>query len=260
MARSPEVRFIVQQGLPEPAPHSCSLQYDALAFQPRVMAVLVAAAAAVREPSVWAALAALLLLGAAAPRLNPFDALHSLLARRLSRRVFLPGARAPRRFAQLLAALFCLTAALGLLTGREAFVRGIVAAFGAAFVGIFAFGFCFGAWLFRLLVPSWKPPQERPARPSTGSVPAPAAARAEGAASPGGWAPHAPRTPAPVDEARASLGGPCRTPPRTPHASSPSSQPLAGLAGGAELRTPPRTPHASSPSSQPLAVFPADRV
>ena len=56
-----------------------------------------------------------------------------------------------------------------------------------------------------------------------------AAARAEGAASPGGGAPHAPRLPAPVDEARASLGGPCRTPPRTPHASSPSSQPLAGI-------------------------------
>ncbi len=177
MARSREVRFIVHQGLPEPAPHSSPLQFDALAFQPRVMAVLVAAAAAAREPTVWAALAALLLLGAAAPRLNPFDALHSLLARRLSRRVFLPGARAPRRFAQLLAALFCLTAALALLTGRETVAWGVVAAFGVAFVGIFGFGFCFGAWLFRLLVPSWKPPLKRPARSSTGSVPSLAGAR-----------------------------------------------------------------------------------
>lgn len=202
MNRSREVRFIVQQGLPEPAPHARPLQYDALAFQPRVMAIFVAAAAAAREPAVWAAIAALLLLGAAVPRLNPFDALHALLARRGSRRVFLPGARAPRRFAQLLPALFCLTAALGLLSGHEAVAWGVVAAFGLGFAGIFAFGFCFGAWLFRLLVPSWRPPQERAARTSTAGVP-----RVTGAAG----------------------GHELRTPPRPPHESSKPSQQVAGI-------------------------------
>jgi len=190
------------------------------------MAVLVAAAAAAREPAAWAAIAALLLLGAAVPRLNPFDALHALLARRGSRRVFLPGARAPRRFAQLLPALFCLAAAVGLLLGHEAVAWGVVAALGAAFAGIFAFGFCFGSWLFRLLVPAWRPPQERAARTSTAGVP-----RVTGTAS----------------------GDGLRTPPRTPHESSEPSEPLAGLAGGAGLRTPPRTPSDSSTSSERVA-------
>jgi hypothetical protein len=174
------LRFVVQQGLPEPAPHARELQYDALAFQPRALVVLVAGAALSREPVVWAAIAGLLLLGAAAPRLNPFDALYATLHRRQSRRLFLPGARAPRRFAQVLPALFCLTAALALLDGREAVVWGVVVAFGLAFAGIFVFGFCFGAWLFRLLVPSWRPPAERAARSASASA-APVAGLAEGA-------------------------------------------------------------------------------
>ncbi len=171
MSRSRMLRFVVLQGLPEPAPHACALHYDALVLQPRLVAVLVAAAAVAREPVAWAVIAGLLLLGAAAPRLNPFDALFAALTRRRSRRVFLPAARAPRRFAQAVAALLCLTAAAGLLLGHEAVAWSVVAALGLAFVGIFAFGFCFGAWLFRLLVPAWRPPQERPARTSTAGVP-----------------------------------------------------------------------------------------
>lgn len=171
MTRSRMVRFVVQQGLPEPAPHARELHYDALAFQPRVVAVLLTAAAISREPLAWAAAAGLLLLGAAAPRLNPFDAVYAVLARRRSRRVFLPGARAPRRFAQLLAALLCLTAALALVAGRETVAWGVASAFGLAFAGIFGFGFCFGAWVFRLLFPSWRPPREPCARTSAASVP-----------------------------------------------------------------------------------------
>lgn len=185
MGRSRMLRFVVQQGLPEPAPHACPLQYDALAFQPRVMAVLVTAAAVAREPVAWAGIAGLLLLGAAAPRLNPFDALYAGLARRRSRRVFLPGARAPRRFAQLLAGLFCLAAALALLAGREAAAWGIVAAFGMAFTGIFGFGFCFGAWVFRLLVPSWAPREGRCGRPSSTGTPRVAGPAGEAGRSPG---------------------------------------------------------------------------
>lgn len=168
MSRLRQVRFVVQQGLPEPAPHARALQYDALAFQPRAMVVLVAAAAVLGEPAVWAGLSGLLFLGAAAPRLNPFDALYAVLASRGSRRVFLPGARAPRRFAQALAGLFCLTASLALLAGHESLAWTAVAAFGAAFAGIFGFGFCLGAWLFRVLVPSWAPPRT-PHAPSTSS-------------------------------------------------------------------------------------------
>jgi hypothetical protein len=171
VSRSRMLRFVVQQGLPEPAPHACPLQYDALAFQPRVVAVFVAAAAISREPVAWAATAGLLLLGAAVPSLNPFDAVYGVLARRKSRRVFLPAARAPRRFAQLLAALLCLTASLALATGREAVAWGVASAFGLAFAGVFGFGFCFGAWVFRLLFPSWSPPRERCGRVSAADVP-----------------------------------------------------------------------------------------
>lgn len=202
MAHSRMLRFIVQQGLPEPAPHACQLQYDALAFQPRVLAVLVTAAAVAREPVAWAGIAGCLLLGAAVPRLNPFEALYAVLARRRSRRVFLPGARAPRRFAQLIAALLCLTAALALLAGREAVMWGISAAFGLAFVGIFGFGFCFGAWFFRSLFPSRTARAERVARPSSTGAP-----RVAGLAG----------------------GAEQRTPPDTSHALSTPSSSLAGF-------------------------------
>jgi hypothetical protein len=78
-------------------------------------------------------------------------------------------------------------------------VWGVVVAFGLAFAGIFVFGFCFGAWLFRLLVPSWRPPTESPARISSA-----------------------------VPVAGLAGGAGLRTPPRTPHEASEPSQYLAG--------------------------------
>ncbi len=170
MIRSSQARFVVLQGLPEPPPHACPLQYDALVFQPRVMVVLVAAAALSRAPVAWAALSGVLFLGAFAPRLNPFDALYAALARRRSRRVLLPAARAPRRFAQTMAATLCLVAALALLMGQGAVAWGVVAVFALAFVGNFAFGFCFGSWVFRSLFRSWRPPEARSGRGSSTAV------------------------------------------------------------------------------------------
>lgn len=171
MNRSRMSRYVVLQGLPEPAPHACALQYGALSFQPRVMAFLVAAAAASRSPLAWAALAGVLLLGAAAPRFNPFDALHAALSRRSPRRVFLPAARAPRRFAQAMGATFCLAAAAALLAEREALAWGVVAAFGLAILANLGFGFCLGSWVFRSLFRSWTPPEARPGRSSSAAVP-----------------------------------------------------------------------------------------
>lgn len=171
MNRTRMSRYVVLQGLPEPAPHACPLHYDALAFQPRVIAYLVAAAAASRSPAAWLVLSGVLLLGATAPRLNPFDAVHAALSRRSPRRVFLPAARAPRRFAQAIGATFCLAATGALLSGQEAVAWGVVVAFGLALVANLGFGFCLGSWLFHSLFRSWTPPEARQRRSSSASFP-----------------------------------------------------------------------------------------
>jgi hypothetical protein len=142
--------FILQQGLPEPEAHACPLQYSALLFQPRIVGLVVLVAVAFQQPAAFFALAAALWLGAAAPRLNPFDALYNRTVAR-SKGMKLEPARPPRRFAQLLAGAFAIAIAACLLAGwrMAAFIlEGILL---AAIVAL-AFGaFCFGSFVFHVL-------------------------------------------------------------------------------------------------------------
>jgi hypothetical protein len=142
--------FILQQGLCEPAAGTCSLQYSALLFQPRIVGLWVIAATILQAPLVFFALTAVLWWSALAPRFNPFDALYNQILARPGGPLLDP-APAPRRFAQFLAGSFALAIGASIVLGwrRTALVLEgfLIAAVGALVFG----GFCFGSFVFHLL-------------------------------------------------------------------------------------------------------------
>jgi hypothetical protein len=142
--------FILQQGLPEPDAQACPLQYSALLFQPRVIGLVLIVAVLFQQPIAFFALAAVLWLGAAAPRLNLFDALYNRTFAR-SKGMKLTPARPPRRFAQLLAGAFAVAIAGCLLLNLRMAAYVLEGILLAAIVAL-AFGaFCFGSFVFHLI-------------------------------------------------------------------------------------------------------------
>jgi hypothetical protein len=141
--------FILQQGLYEPAAETCSLQYSALLFQPRVIGLWLVVAVIVQAPLGFFALAAVLWWSALVPRFNPFDALYNWTLAR-SGGSTLTAAPAPRRFAQALAGLFALAIGVSLALGWRMTAR-IIEGFFLVAIGALVFGgFCFGSFVFHL--------------------------------------------------------------------------------------------------------------
>jgi Domain of unknown function (DUF4395) len=149
-ARDAKRNFILQQGLSEPVAESCPLQYSALLFQPRIIALWLVVAVIMQKPSWFFALAAVLWWSALAPRLNPFDALYNwTLARRGG--PTLTAAPAPRRFAQALAGLFALAIGVSLTLDWRTIAL-VIEGFFIVAVGALAFGgFCLGSFVFHLV-------------------------------------------------------------------------------------------------------------
>lgn len=148
--------FILQQGFANPAPLTCSVQYSALQFQPRIVLIWVLAGIAFQSPAVFAALAAVLWWSALLPGLNPFDALYN---RTLGRR---PGAfRAapappPRRTAQTMAGAFALLCALLIYFDSMVAAYVVEAIFLAAVLALILGGFCLGSFVYHLIRGEWK--------------------------------------------------------------------------------------------------------
>jgi hypothetical protein len=142
--------FILQQGLCEPAARACTRQYSALLFQPRLVGLWVVVATIVQAPLLFVALAATLWWSAAAPHLNPFDALYNRAVASTSG-ITLAAAPAPRRFAQCLAGAFAFAIATSLVLDRT-LTAFVLESFFIAAVGMSVFGgFCLGSYLFHLL-------------------------------------------------------------------------------------------------------------
>ena len=144
--------FILQQGLPDPPAASCLLQYSALQFQPRVVALLVLVAVLLQSPLMFLALSAVLLWSAIFPRWNPFDALYNRIVAARTGRIALSPAPSPRRFAQAMAGAFALGIGASLLMGwrTTAIVLEVILVLA---VGALVFGsFCFGSFVFHLLL------------------------------------------------------------------------------------------------------------
>lgn len=143
--------FILQQGLPEPAPESCSLQYSALQFQPRLVGVILLVAVVLQEPRVFLALAGLLWWSALFPRWNPFDALFNVLRSRRPGGLALSTAPGPRRFAQGMAGTFALAIAICLLVGWKVAAIVFQALLVTAVAALVFGSFCLGSFVFHLL-------------------------------------------------------------------------------------------------------------
>ena len=143
--------FTLQQGLQEPSPELCPVQYSALQFQPRVVGVVLLVGVALQSAAVFLALSALLWWSVLLHRWNPFDAVYNRTFGAQPGAVSLKSAPAPRRFAQGMAGTFALAIGVSLLLGWRAAAYVVEAVFVAAVAALVFSGFCLGSFMFHLL-------------------------------------------------------------------------------------------------------------
>jgi hypothetical protein len=143
--------FILQQGLSEAPAASCSTQYSALQFQPRVMALAVLVAVILQVPWVFLALSGLLWWNALVPRWNPFDALYNRTLARRPGGIPLPQAPPPRRFSQGMAGTFLLAIGISLAVGWHTTALVLEGLLIGALAALALGGFCLGSFIFHLL-------------------------------------------------------------------------------------------------------------
>ncbi len=146
-----ELNFIRQQGFRDASAGSCSYQYPALMWQPRIIGALVLVGVWLQSWEYFFVLWVLLWWNAAVPRLNPFDVFYNLIVAK-ARNLPSPGpAPSPRRFAQVMAGSFMLAIGVALLSS----LRGLAWSFEAvllAALGALVFGrFCLGSYVFHLV-------------------------------------------------------------------------------------------------------------
>ena len=113
--RESEIQFIRQQGFSHV--HPDHRLYEALMFQPRAIAVVLAVGIVLQNAWLFLALSAVVWWGAVVPRRNLFDAAYNHLIAPLVGVPRLGIAPAPRRFAQAMAATVSLAIGAALLSG-----------------------------------------------------------------------------------------------------------------------------------------------
>jgi hypothetical protein len=148
---TPELNFIRQQGFKDASAGSCSYQYPALMWQPRIIGALVLVGVWLQSWEYFFALWVLLWWNAAVPRLNPFDVLYNLAVAQ-PRNLPSPGpAPSPRRFAQVMAGSFMLAIGVSLRSSLRGLAWSLEAVLLAA-LGALIFGrFCLGSYVFHLV-------------------------------------------------------------------------------------------------------------
>ncbi len=142
--------FILQQGFENPAPASCSLQYSALQFQPRVILIWILTGIFFQSPPVFATLSAVLWWSALLPKLNPFDALYNATAGKRPSGFRVSLAPPPRRTAQAMAGTFSLACALLTYLGFSVAACVVEGIFLAAVMALTLGGFCLGSFVYHL--------------------------------------------------------------------------------------------------------------
>jgi hypothetical protein len=143
-----KLNFVRQQGFRDVLPGTCSFQYPALMWQPRVIGILVLVGVVLQVGPYFLGLSALLWWNAILPEFNPFDALYNNLVAEPKGLPRLTSAPAPRRFAQGMAGTFMLAIGLSLLLGWSAVAWTLEVLLLIA-LGALIFGrFCLGSYLF----------------------------------------------------------------------------------------------------------------
>jgi len=139
--------FMLQQGFDEPRPESCSPQFAALTFQPKLVALALVLGLLFQSPWIFLALSAALWIGALLPELNPFEALYRAT---IGPYPFTP-APGPRRFSNGMAATFCLAIAACLYWDFRLAAYVVEAFFLAAVIALSVGRLCLGSFIFHLL-------------------------------------------------------------------------------------------------------------
>ena len=142
--------FILQQGFENPALGSCSTEYSALHFQPRVVLIWLVAGIVFQLPWIFVALCAVLWWSATFPHLNPFDALYNRAWGSRPGAFHVTPAPAPRRTAQAMAGSFALACALLIWFGVPVAAYVVEAIFLAAVVALVLGSFCLGSFVYHL--------------------------------------------------------------------------------------------------------------
>jgi hypothetical protein len=147
-----KLNFVLQQGFDNVAPQTCSTQFSALLFQPRIVGIWSLFGVILQSPLVFLTLSATLFWCAFLPRWNPFEILYNATFGSHTGAFRLSSAPAPRRFAQGMAGTFSLTIGMLLVfdqpTAAYVFEAMLLVAIGALVFG----GFCLGSFVFHLIM------------------------------------------------------------------------------------------------------------
>ena len=151
MSSMAKMHFVEQQGFGKMEGAGAEKQFEALVFQPRITAILVAVGLVVQSGWYFLGLSALLWWNALVAPLNPFDAIYNALIARPRGYPALGPAPAPRRFAQGMAASFMLGIGLALLAGATTLAWIIEGFLVVAMLALLAGRLCLGSYIFHLL-------------------------------------------------------------------------------------------------------------
>jgi Domain of unknown function (DUF4395) len=149
---SPAVsNFMKQQGFPEEPPGACSMHFEGLYFQPRIVFPVVLVAILLQSAWLHLALSAVLWWNTLLPARNPFELAYNRFIALPRGRKLLNPAPGPRRMAQGMAAAFNLGAGLGLLYRLVGFAWAMEACLVLGFSALLFGKLCIGAYLFHVL-------------------------------------------------------------------------------------------------------------
>ena len=145
------LHFVQQQGFRDADRQTCDSQYSSLMFQPRLVGAIVLVGLIFQAWPLFLALAAILWWSVIVPSRNPFDALYNKYVAGKRGLPRLEPARAPRRFAQGMAATFMVGIGISLLLGWQV-AAWVLEGFLIVALTALIFGkFCLGSYVYYLL-------------------------------------------------------------------------------------------------------------
>jgi hypothetical protein len=146
-----KLNFVRQQGFDDVQPQSCSLQFSALLFQPRIVGLWCVTGIVLQSSAAFLALGATLCWCVLFPQWNPFELLYNSTFGSRAGALKLGSAPAPRRFAQGMAGAFSLAIGILLMVQQRIAAYVLEAMFLLAIAALLFGGFCLGSFIFHLI-------------------------------------------------------------------------------------------------------------